>query len=83
MLKDNVIDLKKPEPFIEDPVTGILRSGARSLLALALEVEISSFLPDMSILAAISRLKSIRQKELEILIRKTCVNYYGYISCCY
>ncbi len=27
MAKDNVIDLKKPEPFIDDPITDILRSG--------------------------------------------------------
>ena len=44
MTKDNVIDFKKPEPFIDDPITDILRSGARQLLAQALEVEISSFL---------------------------------------
>jgi putative transposase len=44
MSKDNVIDLKKPEPFIDDPITDILRSGARQLLAQALEIEISSFL---------------------------------------
>jgi putative transposase len=44
MLKDNVIQLKKPEPFIDDPITDILRSGARKLLAEALEAEIESFL---------------------------------------
>ena len=44
MTKDNVIDFKKPEPFIDDPITDILRSGARKLLAQALEVEITSFL---------------------------------------
>ena len=43
MTKDNVIDLKKPEPFIDDPITDILRTGARQLLAQALEIEISSF----------------------------------------
>ena len=44
MAKDNVIDLKNPDPFINDPITGILRSGARKLLAQALEIEITSFL---------------------------------------
>ena len=44
MAKDNVIDLKKPEPFIDDPITDILRSGARQLLAQALEFEVASFL---------------------------------------
>ena len=31
MNKDNVIDLKKPEPFVEDPITDILRQGARKI----------------------------------------------------
>jgi putative transposase len=43
MPKDNVIQLKK-EPFIDDPITDILRSGARKLLAEALEAEIETFL---------------------------------------
>ena len=43
MAKENVIDLKNPAPFIDDTVTGISRSGARKLLAQALEVEITSF----------------------------------------
>ena len=29
----NVIDLKKPERFIDDPITDILHNGARKLLA--------------------------------------------------
>ncbi|NIT40918.1 MAG: IS256 family transposase [Gammaproteobacteria bacterium] len=44
MEKDNVIELKKPEPFVDDPITDILRQGARKLLAEALEAEIQSFL---------------------------------------
>jgi len=43
MSNDNLIDLKKPETFINDPITDILRSGARRLLAQALEVEIELF----------------------------------------
>lgn len=27
MAKDNVIDLKKPEPFVNDPITDVLRQG--------------------------------------------------------
>lgn len=42
MTQDNVIALKKPE--IEDPITDILRAGARQLLAAALEAEIEQFL---------------------------------------
>ena len=48
MAKDNVVQLKKPEPFIDDPITDILRSGARKLLAEALEAEIEDFLSQYS-----------------------------------
>ena len=44
MKKDNVTELKKPETFVDDPITDILRQGARKLLAEALEAEIESFL---------------------------------------
>ena len=44
MAKDNVIDLKKPESFIDDPITDILRQGARRLLCAALEAEVEAFL---------------------------------------
>ena len=44
MSQNNVIDLKKPEPFVEDPLTDILRQGARRLLTTALEAEINLFL---------------------------------------
>jgi transposase-like protein len=44
MKQDNVVDLKKKESFIEDPITDILRKGARQLLAQALEVEVGMFL---------------------------------------
>lgn len=42
MSKNNVIDFKKPE--IDDPITDILRQGARQLLTAALEAEIDIFL---------------------------------------
>jgi len=44
MNKDIVIDCEKPETFIDDPLTDILRKGAKKLLAEALEVEIETFL---------------------------------------
>ena len=45
MLKDNVIELKKPESrFVDDPITEVLRTGARKLIVEALEVEIQSSL---------------------------------------
>jgi transposase-like protein len=44
MPEDNVIEIKKPESFVDDPITEILRNGARKLLAEALEAEIESFL---------------------------------------
>lgn len=44
MPKDNVIQSKKPEPFIDDLFTGILRSGAKKLPTEALEAETETFL---------------------------------------
>jgi transposase-like protein len=44
MSYNSVIDLKNPEPFVDDPLTAILRKGARELLAQALETEIEIFL---------------------------------------
>ena len=44
MTKDNVIDLKKPVPFVDDPITDVLRTGAGKLLAEALKAEIGGFL---------------------------------------
>jgi len=44
MTKDNVISLKKPGAFIDDPITEILRNGAWKLLAQALENEIEIFI---------------------------------------
>jgi len=46
MNKDNVISIRKPERFVDDPITDILRSGARKLLAEALETEIEIFLSE-------------------------------------
>jgi transposase-like protein len=44
MSKNNVIEIKKPEPFVDDPISEILRQGAKNLLAQALEIEIESFI---------------------------------------
>ena len=44
MKNSNVIDIKNPEAFINDPISEILRHGARRLLTAALEAEIESFL---------------------------------------
>jgi len=44
MSNDNAFDLKKPQSIVDDPITDILRQGARRLLSAALEAEIESFL---------------------------------------
>ena len=44
MGQDNVVDFKTPEPFVDDPLTDVLRTGARKLLTEALETEIEGFL---------------------------------------
>jgi hypothetical protein len=41
MSKDNVVELKKPDVFVNDPITELVRNGARQILAKALEAEIS------------------------------------------
>lgn len=40
---DNVVRPKQPEAF-DDPLTDILRNGARALLAQAVEAEVTDFL---------------------------------------
>lgn len=44
MSKDNVIELKKPDTFVDDPISDILRQGARKLLTEALQAEICNFM---------------------------------------
>ena len=44
MSNNSVTELKKPEPFVDDPITDILRLGARKLLSQALEAEVEFFL---------------------------------------
>ncbi len=44
MSNDNVFEIKKPETFVDDPITQIIRQGARKLLAQALAVEIELFI---------------------------------------
>ena len=44
MKKDTVIGLKKPEVLAEDPLTEVLRRGAKQLLIQALEAEVETFL---------------------------------------
>ena len=43
MSNDNVIELQKTTTSIADPITVILRQGARKLLTQALETEIEVF----------------------------------------
>jgi hypothetical protein len=37
MSKNNVVELKKPDVFVNDPITELVRNGAREILAKALE----------------------------------------------
>ena len=41
--RDNVIEFKRPAKSFNDPLTEIIRNGAREILKEALEVEIQSF----------------------------------------
>ena len=44
MHQNSVSELKKEEPFVDDPITELLRQGARKLLAQALAAEIDNFI---------------------------------------
>ena len=44
MKQNTVVEMKKPEPFVDDPLTAIVRQGARDILAKALETEIDNFI---------------------------------------
>jgi putative transposase len=44
MTKTSVIDFAKPSDFSPDPLTDILRQGARELLATAVRAEVSEFM---------------------------------------
>ncbi len=43
MTEDTVVRLRQPGTFSEDPLTEILRLGARRLLAQAVEIEMTTF----------------------------------------
>ena len=43
MREDTVVQLRQPGTFSEDPLTEILRLGARRLLAQAVEMEVTAF----------------------------------------
>ena len=44
MTKDTVVAFRAPEGFSPDPLTDLLRQGARDLIAQAVEAELSAFL---------------------------------------
>jgi putative transposase len=44
MEQDKVVELRIPGPFQDDPLTAVLRDGARRLLAQAVEAEVAAFL---------------------------------------
>jgi hypothetical protein len=44
MRKNNVVALKKPDTFIDDPLTDLLRQGARTLKPQAVKTELEVFL---------------------------------------
>ena len=44
MREDSIVELRQPGGYSSDPLTDVLREGARRLLAQAVELEVSSFL---------------------------------------
>jgi hypothetical protein len=51
--KNSIIPLKKPGDISEDPLTELLRSGARQLIADAVEVELQELLSQVVFISAI------------------------------
>ena len=43
MKQKTVVEMKKSEPFVDDPLTAIVHQGAREILAKALEMEINNY----------------------------------------
>ena len=58
MSEDRVVELHHPETFSDDTLTAVLRSGARRLLAQAIEIEVSGFLA-----RSYSRTRSMAQRS--------------------
>ncbi len=46
MGEDTVVQLRQPESYEEDPLTEVLRLGARRLLAQAVEAEVVAFIEE-------------------------------------
>ncbi len=44
MTENTVIEFAKPSEFSSDPLTDMLRQGARDLLATAVQAEVASFI---------------------------------------
>ena len=44
MMKDTVVAFRAPDGFLPDPLTDLLRHGARQLIAQAVEAELNTFL---------------------------------------
>jgi len=49
MGEDTVVQLRQPESYEEDPLTEVLRLGARRLLAQAVEAEVVAFIEGIRI----------------------------------
>lgn len=73
MSQDNLIDLKRPELFIDDPITGILRQGAGKLSTHAPEAEDDIFLNNY-------REQNPCLKAPTRLIPKNCPNKNAYLN---
>jgi len=65
MDKHNVVELKKEATFVDDPITELLRQGARKLLAQALEAEIDDFINQYKVLSdQLGRQRIVRNGHL-------------------
>src|SRR5215213_5129972 len=74
-----VVPLRQPEAT-EDPLTAVLRSGARRLLAAAVEAEAEAFLARIMRRFVLARSKAREMAEPRSLLQKTPQNWRP--QCC-
>ena len=77
MIQDNIVKFAEPGAF-EDPLTEVLRSGARKLLADAIEAEVSDFLDRHSrVLTEEGQQRLVRHGHLPERDIMTCIGPVG------
>ena len=67
MTKDTVVGFRGPRGFSPDPLTDLLREGARNLIAQAVEAELATFLD-----AHATETDAIGHRRLVLVLSRIC-----------